>query len=273
MVTIAALNAMGGGCTLTTSTDGLAGGPPIDSSTLDGVAPGDASPTDSAPSSDGGVDAAIPFRCADHSGAAFCSDFETDPFDLGWARRLDSSGSFELVPSRTSRGLRGSVPSRNGSTNLSAGLANTVVLPGGSSFTFSFDVLLDPSIAAAGTFDFGGFAFRDGTFYQADLRLSDGMFSLEEFADAKGSLPALNKSRPLMRGPAAGIWTRVEMRWTFTQTSSHAVVKLDGTTVLDSDTQAYHYAASPELIIGITNTIGSGGAFSIVVDDVLLTTP
>lgn len=275
---IVTLAALAGACSLTTPLDSFSNGDPIDSGTDPDArtadAPTDATPSDATPPIDGGVDAAVPFRCADHPAAAFCSDFETDPFDFGWEARRDTGGTYALVPARTSRGLEATVFARPGDfQDYAAGLTNTVVMVAGASFTYSFDVLLGPTLATANVINFGGFAFRGGTFYQADLRSTNGSFSLQEFADATGMLPTLSRGSPLVRGPAVGIWTNVEMRWTFTPTASHAVIKLDGKVVLDRDTEAHHYAASPEFLIGITNAQGKGSAFTLVVDDVLVTTP
>lgn len=270
VVGLAGLGALGGACSLTTSLSDLTGGATTDAGRNDGDA---TALTDSGNAIDGAA-GVVPFRCSDRPGALFCSDFETDPFNFGWDKPLQDNGTFGLVPARTSRGLSGTVESRTAATqSFAAGLVKTVTMTPLTPFTFSFDVLLGSSLDTANVVDFGGFALRGDTFYQTDLRFSNGTFTLQEFADANASFPALNKATDLTYGPPAGSWAHVELRWTFPAGSSHAVVKIDGATVLDLDTVAHRYPASPQIMVGITNAPGKGSAFKIVVDDVLVTTP
>jgi hypothetical protein len=267
-----------GACSLTTSFDDLtAGGGMRDGAGADvetGDGPSDAAVVDAASlPRETGVDAATPFRCADHADAVFCADFETDPFDRGWDEQLDTNGSYALIPARSSRGLSSSVPARaDDSQRVAAGLADTVVMTPGTSFTYSFDILLGATLTTANIVDFGGFVFH-GPYYSAVLRSSNGDFYLQEYGDATGARPVLSTGHALTAGPKAGVWSHVEMRFTFAQSSSHAVVKLDGATVLDGDIAAYQYASTPHLVAGITNVEGHGTAFTTVIDDVLATAP
>lgn len=223
-------------------------------------------------STDGAADATTGFRCTDRPLVFFCNDFETDPYYFGWnENNVGLGGVLAFTQAKTSRGVKATLPDHSNSPH--AYLVRELLLPAGAPFTYSFDMRA-PANSTSGVIDLSGFIFR-GAYYQALLRsYQGGDYYVQEYADAKGPLPLLSRGSKLSRGPLPNVWTHVEMRVSFTATSSAIRIKLDSDVVLDGTLEAWSYVTSPtHIALGIPSTDSAGTTFSVSFDDVIVTTP
>ena len=262
-------------CTLVTSLDGLAGTTGEGEAGALEAGPGDTGAGDTATIVDGGEAGSPSSFCAKHATAAFCADFEDGPFTQGWGETINNTGSFALVPAKTSRGLRVTIPDRtDANARASAAVAQTVTTGSATAFTCSFDMRID-SLAGTGIVDVGGFTFT-GPFYSTHLRHNavTGGYYLEEYGDPLPGRPAVVKAHLLTKGPAAGAWSHVAMKFTVDAMTSSATVTIDGEVVLaDAPTDAWRFRSAPHVFGGIANAELAGSGTSVTVDDILVTTP
>jgi hypothetical protein len=276
-VVVLAFVALAPACLLTTSFDGLTGDAVPDAAPVPAEAAVDAGGVD-APIADSVVgdvvDAARPFRCAEQT-AVFCADFDTDPFDVGFNEIITEEGGSVVAGSgRFGRGLVAQIP-LHGASNTPAAIALKVLdgLSATTSFTYAFDILIEPA-AGAGYLTYAGF-FYNGPYYEMNLRSDDeGRFYLHEYADAFMAIPALGRDRLIARGPVPGTWTHVVMKVTFSVGSSKLKLMFDDDVMMDdAPIDAHRYASTPKIPVGIYDTGNAGKAVKLTYDDVIVTTP
>jgi hypothetical protein len=280
LVASGSLAAIAAACSLTTSLTGFSGGANDDATKSDApnVVDGMETSTDGGPLPDGADGAvATPFRCSDHPAAVLCSDFEGPSLTAGWNNTLTSNGGvLESGNGRFGRGLSSRIPAWSGAvaaTRPNAALETSLPLAPRQPLTLSFDTIIQPG-TNTGAADFMGILFH-GAYYIVAFRMDDdGKVRLLQYADPTQMMPELVTSAPLLVQPAIGTWVHVVMQLTFPAgRSAHLTITFDGTPAFDGDVAAGAYASQPYVNVGLHGAGSAGQGRTLLVDDVLVTTP
>ncbi|MBX3207281.1 MAG: hypothetical protein KF764_19695 [Labilithrix sp.] len=259
-------------CSLGSLSGYSSGGPPTpaddDAGTPDG-GPNDAGERDG-DSATPNVDAAAPFRCVDHPNAILCADFDKDPFDLGFLR--DGVGTTEATSTMfvsAPNALAASLPSRGDGTPHAILIRPLDAL---ASFSLSWDTRI-VTTAPQYAVDLCSI-YRLNPYWTVTVRLKRDLnerLELFEFGSVTDGVPtAVVAFTPLTRKLNPDAFSRVEMRVTVSGSASSAVVLIDGQIAGTADLSAHHYTGKPHATAGISSTDGSGGAITVITDNLLL---
>jgi len=148
-----------------------------------------------------------------------------------------------------------------------------VTLPARTPFTVAFDLNVS-AVSNVGIVDVHFFYLKP-PYYELGLRYGDyGSHSfVHDYGDSVGGGATVGNDFAI-EPVAAATWTRVAVAITYLTASTHAVVTYDGVSKWQDDVPADNYNATSKYIsLGIGSTEHAGGAVTVQIDNVVVTSP